>query len=419
MLTGNIKQIIVDIRSEWSNKGVKEAGRDIKKTEKSTRNLSGAFLGASLSLMFLGMAVQRVSLSIWKLGTKTFQDVMHSVDGTVTQFDLLSGSMSYLKFNVGQALEPLAASLIPIVDKLADWVYYNPELVEQAVRWGAIAGSILLIGGQIGTAVTGVGNLLAELSPAASKATILKNSLARMVATGYVIDASIEFSDGDITAGLSSALEGAGLFAIAGGKQKTGGALFALGVAVDLIDAIVDGGGKLTIDSLAKLLNKSAPGLFFVNPAVGAAALTIGVTLSLFTDEMKKDTIAALSWIFGSIVMILAALLETVLAPFKAIINTVIDVINKVRMFIPGLDPISKLKYYPMTVAAHDKADEFRKILDDVSPTPESSRYGGMYDSSQTGSTQEILIQLDPQATEEFLSGKLLNTTQQNMTGGY
>ena len=136
---------------------------NMKSTTKSVGNLRGMLLGASLSALFFGMAMRNAAMNVWKSGTKAFQEVMHSVEGTVTQFDLLQGSMQYLKFTVGQALEPLAAYLIPIVDRISDWVQQNPELTKNAVTFAAIAGSILLIGGQIGTFAVGMSSLAKSL----------------------------------------------------------------------------------------------------------------------------------------------------------------------------------------------------------------------------------------------------------------
>lgn len=150
------KVIQLTIVSRLQKQGIKQTMDQIKK-------LRGALLGASLSALFFGMAMRNAALQVWKTSTKTFQEVMHSVEGTVTQFDLLNGSMSYLKFTVGQALEPLATQLIPIVDRLSEIVQQNPDLVAGFVKWGIVIGTVLMVVGQLGTALLGLVGLKESL----------------------------------------------------------------------------------------------------------------------------------------------------------------------------------------------------------------------------------------------------------------
>lgn len=131
-------------------------GQDMKANE-------GRFQGWALSVMFFGMAIQRVFLGIWKFGTKAFQEVAHSVEGMVTQTDMLAGSMKFLGIVVGSALEPLAAALIPIVEKISDWVQQNPELTAEMVKWGSIIGSFLLLVGLLVLGFTGVFTAVANV----------------------------------------------------------------------------------------------------------------------------------------------------------------------------------------------------------------------------------------------------------------
>lgn len=144
------KDIYINIRTRLENKGA------IKETQNDLKKLRGSLLGASLSALFFGMAMKNAAMNVWKSTTKTFQEIAHSVQGTVTQFDLLNGSMAYLKFSVGEALEPLAASLVPIIDKLTKIVQENPKLVAGFVKWGIILGTTLMVLGQLGTAFLGL-----------------------------------------------------------------------------------------------------------------------------------------------------------------------------------------------------------------------------------------------------------------------
>lgn len=138
------------------------------------------FAGWALSLMFFGMQVQRVMTRIGKSSLQTFDRVMNSVDGTVTNFDRLNGSMEYLKFVTGQALDPLLARLVPIIDRISEWVIENPKLVATLVSVVAVIGSLAFVIGTTRLAFSGIiplfqkiGVLITSLSSKGGLAAIL------------------------------------------------------------------------------------------------------------------------------------------------------------------------------------------------------------------------------------------------------
>lgn len=126
----------------------------------------GRFQGWALSVMFFGMAMQQVFSGIWKSASTTFNDVMHSVSGTITSFDLLNGSVTYLQYSIGAALEPVAALLIPIIDSITEWVQKNEELVAGIVKWGFIIGSVLFMVGFLTLAFNGVWTMVKNVTTA-------------------------------------------------------------------------------------------------------------------------------------------------------------------------------------------------------------------------------------------------------------
>jgi hypothetical protein len=91
---------------------------------------------------------------------------------------MLTGSLKYLGFNVGQALEPLAAWLVPIIDRVSEWVLQNQELVAGFVKWGFIVGTLMLIGGQIITFVTGLSGAVAQVGFLTTAWTTLSGAIA-------------------------------------------------------------------------------------------------------------------------------------------------------------------------------------------------------------------------------------------------
>lgn len=108
------------------------------------------FQGWALSIMFAGMAIQRIFSGISKFGVKTFNDIAHSVEGMTTNTDILQGSMTYLGFSIGQALEPVIGWLVPIVEWIANLVAEHPKWTAAVIATGiAIGGLLTVVGGTV------------------------------------------------------------------------------------------------------------------------------------------------------------------------------------------------------------------------------------------------------------------------------
>lgn len=139
------------------------ATRRIKELKQQGQLLQPVFAGWAMSIMFFGMTLQRVFQSIWKSGTSAFQEISHSVDRNITGFDLLQGSMKYLGFTIGQALEPVTEWLIPIIDRLADWVSRNEEVTRSIVVTGIAVGTLMFAMGTLTMVTKGFQGLAVAL----------------------------------------------------------------------------------------------------------------------------------------------------------------------------------------------------------------------------------------------------------------
>jgi len=139
-----------------------------------------------MSVMFLGMALQRMFTTISRFGVSAFQEVMHSVEGATTQFDYLNGAVKYLGFTIGQALEPVAAWLIPIVMAVAEWVSQNQTLARWFIVIGLVIGTILAVFGSLVLASSGLSIMFSKIGAALVflKAQIL---LIWMVIKAFVV----------------------------------------------------------------------------------------------------------------------------------------------------------------------------------------------------------------------------------------
>jgi hypothetical protein len=131
---------------QMMSKGVKGAISDVSANIKKSKI---EFQGWAMSIMFFGMALKRIFSEIWKSGKTTFQDIMHSTEGTVTGFDHLNASVKYLGYTIGSAFEPIAAWLAPIVWAIAEWVMNNQTL----------AATLLIIVGVFGLLFQVIGSM--------------------------------------------------------------------------------------------------------------------------------------------------------------------------------------------------------------------------------------------------------------------
>ena len=219
-------------------------GQEIKRT-------AGQFPGWAMSIMFLGMQLQRVFTSIWQSGREAFQEVMRSTEGTVTGFDMLEGSVKYLSFTVGDALEPLAHLLIPIIDKITELVQENEKVVRTITAIGAVAGTVFATGGMAVLSINGfagairnivsAGNFVNDFNWAGLGSKIQKGIgiMSIFWAVKRADGAFKDFTSGDTVNGIVRSLSSmatmvGGLKFIKGGSPKLAGALLVAGFALEL-----------------------------------------------------------------------------------------------------------------------------------------------------------------------------------------
>jgi len=163
----------IDKMGRTSNVALKGMEKQFKRIDKATelgrRSIEGSrkqFQAWALGIMFAGMIIVNTMKQIWRASSKTFNDVQHSVEGSVTGFDILTGSMQYLGFTIGAALEPIAMFLAPIIDKIADWVTNNEELVRTLFIFILAFGAILLTVGQFSLAINSLLDMFGKLKVA-------------------------------------------------------------------------------------------------------------------------------------------------------------------------------------------------------------------------------------------------------------
>lgn len=338
-LVSSLKQQLRELQGEFkqvseSEKQVTEPMRDRLNKAKNTSDklktkvnrLKREFQGWALSIMFFGMAIKRAFSIIWKSSTKTFNEVMSSVEGSVTSFDRLNGSIKYLQFRAGQALEPLARFMIPIVDKVSEWIQKNQTLFSGIVAALGVGGPVLMALGMGTLSLNGFLELFEKIFDKKVSSTKLvkglkntsfKNLLRGAAGGALAIDAAVNFTEGDFAEGFASSLQSAAMFSIMAGKKKTGGALFVAGAAIDFATVLMDGGGSMSVAKFANWLSKTGGWAMLINPAVGGAMLTIGLVLNVLSDKAKTQVVSFLGIVFGMVATIVSVIVDGFINVFR------------------------------------------------------------------------------------------------------
>jgi len=384
---GKLNKRLKDIsgQSRITQRGMDNLGKQYSQLEKHNKTLDRAlgkfnmqFQGWAMSVMFFGMALQRVFFGIWKSASKTFNDVIHSVDGAVTGFDMLGGSIKYLQFTAGAALEPLAYALIPIIDNITELINKYPELTRFTVKWGAILGTIFMIGGTGALAIAGfmdlgakLGLLKTDMSGVITKASALKTALKfgqSIIGVSLIMEGVSDVAAGETFDGLVDMLTGAGFLALAGGKKKAGIAAIGIGVALSLVDAIIDGGGKLSRNALADWFIKAGAMGMFAIPGVGAALLTFGIAFKYVPGKYLASFVSSLGILIGALVLSVAVVLDAALVPIITIMKGLVALYN----LVTGSD-IKAPSYGGLSTAAYDK---FKEQIDSAKEIYEKPQEG-------------------------------------------
>jgi hypothetical protein len=323
------------------NKRIQEA---IRRTNKEVAASKMQFQGWALSIMFAGMAIKNAMMQIWSSSQKTFQEVMHSTEGTVTGFDMLDGSMKYLGFTVGQALEPIAMWLAPIIQDVAEWVSQNEELVQKLFVVGAALGFVLTAWGSITLAISGlteafgllgitgesIGAIFGGMSLGASLGIFAALLIAWKLDLGKIKDFVSSTFD-VISVVISESLDSI--------KQVFSGAW-------DIIAGIFTGDTSRVKEGLKKLLD----GL------VDLAIISLANIVALFLNS--------LFFIYNLMVDITKAILLLITGVIKDFVKLMIDGINKARGLV-GLGPI-KTTAADIDAAFFPVENSFKKTGEDL-----------------------------------------------------
>lgn len=152
-----------------------------------------------LSIMFFGMAIQRVFQGIARSAITTFTKIMESNDMLGTAVQRLGVHFGYLKFVIGSALntalEPLLPKIINIINTIGNWVQENPKLATTIIIVGFAIGFLLFTVGMLGLGLSGLAAIIGQVALisfpalAASIGSVLLNALILLILVYSIVEA--------------------------------------------------------------------------------------------------------------------------------------------------------------------------------------------------------------------------------------
>lgn len=171
-----VRNILVNIRLNATGfrNGIKVVNEGLIRTNKQLNNFSaGSFkLGASLqmltqkfqgwllSLLFFGMAIERLFTRILRAGVNSFTKIMDSSEMMGYAIQRLTVYWEYLSFVIGSAinrfLEPLMPLITRIIDSVSEWIQKHQNLTAILVIGGIVIGTLLMLFGLLGLAILGL-----------------------------------------------------------------------------------------------------------------------------------------------------------------------------------------------------------------------------------------------------------------------
>jgi hypothetical protein len=257
MLTGKSQRVIQSI-----NQGMLELSQSSKAGFRTVKKEAGgtaqAFDEAALGLLFFGMQLKNFATGIIRSSTGVFNDVMHQIEGTVTNTDRLTGAFKFLQFQLGKAFDPLLGSLVPIVARMAEFVSQNESLVRVVTTVTGVLGTLGFLYGTFKLGIPATITALKDIKGAFRKfddtvrsstkrAKLFKSVISGLggaISIGLAVeeadDAIQNFKAGNVIDGVLSsvatAAKGIGGIKFLQQKNKAGAAALAIGIAVDLVE---------------------------------------------------------------------------------------------------------------------------------------------------------------------------------------
>ncbi len=327
----------------------------IESVEKARQTFNFGYL----SVMFFGMALQRVSQSIIKTTMSAFTKIADGATEASRAVTVVSAEFEFMKFEIGRAIGEALVPLLPIIQKItrgfADFVQQHPEATFYSIASVLAVGGAMSMLGQVGMFLMGLKEFTvsnewtAFAGPNGSLARVSSLAMEGLtIGLGFYFIKELiqDFSKKDYEEAVTDMLFLASIMMPAG---KTAGVLGLIGLGFTIVNNLKD--GQEVYDALANAFSIGGITVFAKGGAllgpIGAAFATIGIAMHLVgQDKFLTAGGTVFAYIMKTIAFISELVITALIAPVDKFVQGLVNIYNKVGGFF-GAKPI---KYEPFSV---------------------------------------------------------------------
>jgi len=142
----------------------------MKELTSNSKKFQRRFQFHYLSILFFGMAIQRVFMQMATESTKAFLKMTEGQTQAGEALNGLSAGFEFLKFSVGDALGtaliPVLPTILGIIEGISDWISRNRNLTATLITAGLAVGTLMMWMAILKLGLSGINTLLITQSSA-------------------------------------------------------------------------------------------------------------------------------------------------------------------------------------------------------------------------------------------------------------
>lgn len=180
-------------------KSMGDRGATLNKTIKQTTTGFRRFRMEFLSVLFFGMAIQRLFTGIARGAVNAFTKIIESSGIMTSALSKVTAYFTFLGFEVGRALDTALRPLLPIIWKIVNavskWIQKHPKLTSGIIGLGIALGGLMFILATFKLGMDGLvmilggkAGLLGILSALVSPVGLIAAALAAALVIGWVFN---------------------------------------------------------------------------------------------------------------------------------------------------------------------------------------------------------------------------------------
>lgn len=337
MVTQNI-DIVVTANTTNAANNLNKLEKQLRQLQSTTARVQNLMMQFGLNMLFTGMMIKKTFQQIAKSTVDTFMKISAGATPGSQAIMAVGAAFEYLKYSIGdaigQALLPLLPVVLDLIERFADWVQQNQELVAAIVIGAIVFGTLLMLLGQLLLVLTPVFNLITMLIGPAGMLG-LKASILALAPTLAILGAAF----------LVFALLWITNFNnIQDHVKKFIDQFFALFSSLfEDVAQIVQGFMDIVDGIMTGDWNKILKGILGIVKGFVSAVIKIFLFLMNQLTENSFFLATAFIRVFGTILSIAVGFARNLANIFLTPLNAIIDGINAVSRYFTGRNAMSRV----------------------------------------------------------------------------